>query len=65
VNTIERSLSKFPRNAFDYVWLNEPSDTSFKIPQDMREVWRGRNSLLYKVQSPAQHKRQQASNLRD
>ena len=65
VNTIERSLSKFPRNAFGYVWLIEPRDPSFKIPQDLTEVWRGRNSLLYKVQSPTRHKRQQASNLRD
>jgi hypothetical protein len=65
VNTVERSLSKFPRNAFDYVWLIEPPDASFKVPQDLTEVWRGRNSLLYKVQSPIRHKRQQPANLRD
>jgi hypothetical protein len=65
VNTVERSLSKFPRNAFDYVWLIEPPDASFKVPQDLTEVWRGRNSLLYEVRSPTRHKRQQASNLRD
>jgi hypothetical protein len=53
VNTIERSLSEFPRNAFDYVWLIEPPDPSFKVPPDLKEVWRGRDSLLYEVESPS------------
>jgi hypothetical protein len=54
VNTVERSLSKFPRSAFDYVWLIELPDPLFNVPPDLKRVWRGRDSLLYRVDKRAQ-----------
>ena len=46
---IDRSLEELPRDQFDYVWLiqSEPHDP--RLTAGFKEVWRGSNSILYRV----------------
>ena len=48
---IERSLAWFPRNQFDYVWMMDPPAFDPSYIGRMTLVWRGRRSLLYKLDS--------------
>jgi hypothetical protein len=46
---IDDSLSKLPRNDFDYVWLIDVPPYSPDVVADMKPVWRGPGSILYKT----------------
>jgi hypothetical protein len=46
---IDTSLSTLPRNDFDYVWLIDPPAYDPATVADMRLVWRGPGSFLYKT----------------
>lgn len=48
--TIDDALRIFPRGAFDYVWILKPPGP-FIPSSDMVLVWRGRDSVLYRVLS--------------
>ena len=47
---IDDSLSRLPRKDFDYVWLIDVPPYSPETVADMRPVWRGPGSILYKTQ---------------
>ncbi|MEO5494817.1 MAG: hypothetical protein ABIR08_12430 [Sphingomonas sp.] len=46
---IDRSLAKFPRAAFDYVWLISPPPYDPKYTQDLTPIWRDGTSVLFRV----------------
>jgi len=46
---ISRSLVRFPRNAFDYVWLISPPPYDKRLEQGLIPVWRSGTSALFKV----------------
>jgi hypothetical protein len=46
---INRALARFPRNAFDYVWLIAPPAYDPKFNQGLVEVWRDGTSVLYRI----------------
>jgi hypothetical protein len=46
---INRSLAKFPRAAFDYVWLISPPPYDTKYTQDLTPIWRDGTSVLFRV----------------
>jgi hypothetical protein len=46
---IARSLSLFPRDAFDYVWLIRPPAYDKRYEQGLIPVWRDGPSVLYRV----------------
>ena len=47
--TIEASLERFPRDAFDYAWLIDPPSYDPALAAGLTEVWRDGTSVLYKV----------------
>ena len=47
---IDQSLTNLPRDDFDYVWLIDPPPYSPETVADMKLVWRGPGSFLYKTQ---------------
>ncbi len=47
--TIEQSLLRFPREAFDYVWLIDPPPFDPRLTAGLTEVWRDGTSALYRV----------------
>ena len=49
-NALEWSLRAFPREAFDYVWLIDPPPFDPAAAADMRLVWSGQGSRLYRVE---------------
>src|SRR6476646_657505 len=46
---IDDSLSKLPRDDFDYVWLIDVPPYDPETVADMQPVWRGPGSILYKT----------------
>ena len=46
---VDDSLSALPRDDFDYVWLIDPPPFSAAAVADMKLVWRGPGSMLYKT----------------
>lgn len=46
---IDDSLAQLPRKDFDYVWLIDPPPYSLETVADMKPVWRGPGSILYKT----------------
>jgi hypothetical protein len=46
---IDQSLSTLPRDDFDYVWLIDPPAYDPETVADMKLVWRGPGSMLYKT----------------
>jgi hypothetical protein len=46
---IDQSLETLPRNDFDYVWLIDPPPYRQESVADMKPVWRGPGSVLYKT----------------
>ena len=46
---INRALARFPRNAFDYVWLIQPPEYDPKFNEGLVEVWRDGTSVLFRV----------------
>ena len=47
--TLEQSLRRFPRDAFDYVWLIDPPPYDPTLAAGLEEVWRSGASVLYRV----------------
>ena len=47
--TIGRSLKTLPRHAFDYLWLIDAPPYDPRDVADMKPVWRGPGSILYRV----------------
>jgi len=47
---VDDSLTRLPRSDFDYVWLIDVPPYDPETVADMRPVWRGRGSILYKTQ---------------
>ncbi|MFL6732368.1 MAG: hypothetical protein ACJ8EP_08485 [Sphingomicrobium sp.] len=46
---IDKSLASLPRNDFDYVWLIDVPPYHPEVAADMKVVWRGPGSVLYKT----------------
>ncbi len=46
---ISRSLARFPRAAFDYVWLIQPPAFDPRFAAGLVPIWRSGSSVLYKV----------------
>ena len=46
---IDESLSTLPRDDFDYVWVIDPPAYNPETAADMKAVWRGPGSILYKT----------------
>lgn len=46
---IARSLTKFPRDAYDYVWLIQPPAYDKKLEAGLIPVWRDGTSALFRV----------------
>lgn len=47
--SISLSLARFPRNAFDYVWLIQPPAYDPKYNVGLVEVWRDGSSVLFRI----------------
>ena len=47
--TIDQSLAALPRGDFDYVWLIDEPPYSPETVSDMKPVWRGPGTILYKT----------------
>ena len=47
--TADAALDRFPHKAFDYAWLIRPEGFTPKPRPGLDLVWRGRDSLLFKV----------------
>jgi len=47
--TIGEALAQLPRDKFDYVWLIEVPPFDPKLVADMQPVWRGPDSILYRL----------------
>lgn len=47
--SISLSLARFPRDAFDYVWLIQPPRYDPKFNAGLIEVWRNGSSVLFRV----------------
>ncbi len=54
---LESVMWRFPREAFDYVWLIDVPGADYRNPRGgMTSVWRGDQSVLYRVErKPTQH----------
>ena len=48
--TIDQALRRFPRNAFDYVWLIDPPEYDPALTRGLRPIWRNGTSALFKVE---------------
>jgi hypothetical protein len=48
-HTAETALQKFPRAAFDYVWIIDPLDFDMKARPGLMPIWRADRSVLYRV----------------
>ncbi|PTS91066.1 hypothetical protein DBR17_00160 [Sphingomonas sp. HMWF008] len=46
---ISKAMARFPRDAFDYVWLVRPPAYDPKFNQGLVEVWRDGSSVLFRV----------------
>jgi hypothetical protein len=47
---IDQALRALPRHAFDYVWILNPPAIDPALLQGLQPVWRGKGSILYRVQ---------------
>jgi hypothetical protein len=47
--TLDQSLARFPRDAFDYVWLIQPPPYDLRLTRGLQPIWRSGTSVLYKV----------------
>ena len=46
---ISKAMARFPRDAFDYVWLVRPPAYDAKFNQGLVEIWRDGTSVLFRV----------------
>ena len=52
---VDRALARFPRDAFDYVWLLDPPPYDRALAKGLTPIWRGeRGSVLYRVDDRTQ-----------
>jgi hypothetical protein len=47
--SLDQSLARFPRDAFDYVWLIQPPPFDPRLTQGLQPIWRSGTSILYRV----------------
>ena len=47
--TIDDTLARLPRQAFDYVWLIQPPPYDADLTRGLQPVWRNGRSVLYRV----------------
>jgi hypothetical protein len=47
--SMNAAIAHFPRKAFDYVWTIDPPPFDPDFASDLRPVWRGGRSILYRV----------------
>ena len=47
--SLDQSLARFPRYAFDYVWLIQPPRYDPRLTQGLQPIWRSGTSILYRV----------------
>lgn len=47
--TLDETLRRLPRNAFDYVWLLEPPVHDESLTGGMVPIWRSGTSVLYRI----------------
>ena len=52
--TTDEDLELFPRKAFDFVWLIRPSGFSYHLGPEFSLVWRGQQSVLYRLDYPSE-----------
>ena len=45
-----RALQRFPRDAFDYVWIIQPGDFDMLARPGLTPIWRSEDSVLYRVE---------------
>jgi len=45
----ETALRKFPRQAFDYVWMIDPPDFNIGARPGLEPIWWGNRSVLYRI----------------
>ena len=48
--TIDQSRARFPRGAFDYVWLIDPPEYDPSLTRGLTPVWQDGTSVLYRVE---------------
>jgi hypothetical protein len=48
----ETALGKFPRGAFDYVWVVDPPGFDMKARPGLIPIWRAPRAVLYRVDHP-------------
>ncbi|HEX8415481.1 MAG TPA: hypothetical protein VF637_16605 [Sphingomicrobium sp.] len=46
---VDYAFSKLPRDKLDYLWMIDPPPIDPKWVEGMEEVWRGRGSVLYRL----------------
>jgi hypothetical protein len=51
---VNRALAKFPRAAFDYVWLLRPPPHNPRLVQGLTPIWRDGADVLYRVDDRTQ-----------
>lgn len=52
MRSTSEAFTQFPRDAFDYVWIIEMPEPKISAPPDLAVVWRGGDSILYRVARP-------------
>lgn len=51
---VNKALARFPRDAFDYVWMLKPPPHDLRLVQGLTPVWRDGGHVLYRVDDRAQ-----------
>lgn len=49
VRSADEAIAQFPRDAFDFVWVVDAPDFALVPRPGLEPVWRGRDSILYRV----------------
>jgi hypothetical protein len=47
--TIDEALATVPRDKFDFIWLINPPPFDARLVTDLRVVWRGPGTTLYRI----------------
>jgi len=48
--TPREALTRFPRHAFDYVWMIQPPPYDPRLASGLRPIWQNGTSILYRVE---------------
>ena len=54
---VDKALTRFPRAAFDYVWMIEPPRFDQRLAWGMVPIWANGTSVLYRIDHTAQDPR--------